>query len=140
MAGALRPDFGRGFYATTFLRQAESWANSRYIRLVQKHPGISAVVLGLTVGRDALAALESLVFMDDQKPYYDFVAYCRGGHAPHNRQAAASPLYDVVYGPVSIALQRLVIKDGNQVSFHTAQAVRAISSVTVVSQGSPTFP
>lgn len=136
----MRPDFGPGFYATTWLHQAKTWATVRCNRLARKHRGNRAIVLQFSVKRDALAALDSLVFTNDQSDYYPFVSYCRGGGSPHNRTVPHRTDYDVVYGPVSLGIQRLVVKDADQVSFHTAAAIKIIPSVTVVATGSPTFP
>ena len=60
--GAKTPDFGLGFYATTWLDQAKSWANLRAMR----RSGFRAVVLAFLVPRDDLAELEALVFTNEK--------------------------------------------------------------------------
>lgn len=64
--GAKRPDFGLGFYTTTWLRQAKNWANLRVHKVSRKHSNAVAVVLQFTMKRDHLAQLEDLVFFTDK--------------------------------------------------------------------------
>ena len=49
------------------------------------------------------------------------------------------PFYDVVYGPVSLFPQFLVIADADQISFHTDAALRALSTVAIRSHGTPIY-
>lgn len=124
-----RTDFGRGFYTTTILHQARNWANER-CRLKRKAtPGIAATVLVFEPKRSTLAALHHMCFVTDHEnsDYWTFVAHCRnkrGFHDPHGHVN-----YDVVYGPVTLWRQRLVIKDCDQVSFHTMNALQALGPV-----------
>ncbi len=79
------------------------------------------------MNRDQIAALECLSFVRASSDYWDLVSDCRIGFAPHQRQGNASgSAYDVVYGPVSLWAQQLIIHDADQVSFHTAKAVAAL--------------
>lgn len=136
--GLKNRDFGRGFYTTTSYVQATSWANLRASVLSRKKKStVRAVVLQFAVKRNDLAELEALVFSSERGPYRSFVKYCREGGVPHARTGCPLPLYDVVYGPVSVALQGMVIKDSDQVSFHTSKAVLKIPSVTVFAKGNP---
>jgi len=137
--GAQRPDFGPGFYATTWFDQAKSWANIRARRMAQRHPSATAVVLRLAMKRDDLAELEDLVFITDKGGYFPFVGYCRAGGPPHAPAANRQKPYDVVYGPVSLVGQSHTISNSDQVSFHTARATSKISVVTLVATGSPLF-
>jgi hypothetical protein len=147
--GLCRPltDFGRGFYTTTWEHQAKEWANQQ-VRRLAAHGAASpiATVLRFDLDRNRLAALEDLVFLRETTDFYDLVSYCRSGHPPHNRASASSPPYsastppyDAVYGPVSLWQQRLVIKDCDQISFHTQRALAILSAPVVHAQGTPLF-
>ena len=137
--GARRPDFGPGFYATTWLDQAKNWANIRARKTAQRHPSATAIVLRLAMKRDDLAELEDLVFITDKGGYFPFVGYCRAGGAPHAPAANRKEPYDVVYGPVSLVGQSHTISNSDQVSFHTTNATSKISVVTIEATGSPLF-
>ena len=120
--GKPNTDFGPGFYTTTQLRQAHTWAAQI---AATKPAGATPAVIELTVARDALADLQALSFVrgdflaDD---YWSFVHYCRRGAADHGRPGG-QPYYDVVYGPVAAFWnQRMSIADADQVSFHTPAA------------------
>jgi Protein of unknown function (DUF3990) len=141
VAGGHRTEFGRGFYATTWQRQAEFWANRQAKKLsikLRNQPRPKAVVLRFEVARDMLAGLESLVFTSEHSGFWSFVAYCRSGSVSHGRGGGQTE-YDVIYGPVSVWPQRLVIKDCDQISFHTDKALAAISTLSVASIGTPYF-
>jgi hypothetical protein len=132
-----RTEFGPGFYATTWEHQARSWAN---VRSKQRSAASRAVVLRFEVSRDALARLESLVFTNENCGFWSFVEYCRSGHPPHGRAKSATAFkYDVIYGPVSLWPQYLVIKDCDQVSFHTPKGLGIFSLLTVAAVGNPFF-
>jgi Protein of unknown function (DUF3990) len=113
-------DFGRGFYTTTNDHQARQWANDSARRLASRSPSIAshAIVLVFSLKRDWLAGLEALCFVRPTQDYFDLVADCRSGFPPHQRNPAPNRHYDVVYGPVSLGFQRLVIHDCDQISFH----------------------
>ncbi|HKO10180.1 MAG TPA: DUF3990 domain-containing protein [Alphaproteobacteria bacterium] len=131
-----RTDFGRGFYTTTSEYQAKQWANQRARRNPQNAAKSVAIVIRFDVDRDGLAALQDLVFVMDGPDFYALASYCRTGSMPlHGR---ARP-YDVVYGPVSLWQQRLVIKDCDQISFHTPEALDVLSSPQLHAQGNPYF-
>ena len=89
--------------------------------------------------RNHFANLQSLVFPSDRDNFYPFVAYCRDGGTPHADLAYRGSPYDVVAGPVSVAMQNLVIGQADQVSFHTAAGTAAISGVSFLDTGTPTF-
>ena len=126
-------DFGQGFYATTSFHQASQWANNS-VRLAQNQitPIASdAIVLRFDVARDDLAVLDFLGFVRDTDDFYDLVAFCRSRTAPglprsHGRHPP-NLAYDVVFGPVALGNQRLVIQGRDQVSFHTDAAVNYLS-------------
>jgi Protein of unknown function (DUF3990) len=138
-SGAARPDFGPGFYTTTWLHQAKSWANLRVDRMRARYPGVRAVVLTMRLDRNRFANLQSLVFPSDRDSFYPFVAYCRSGGIPHADLSHRGGPYDVIAGPVSVARQNLVIGQADQVSFHTPTGTAAILNVSVLDIGNPTF-
>lgn len=89
--------------------------------------------------RSQLAELLSLCFVTDSSSadYRDFVEHCRnqiGTHLLYN-----SRNYDIVFGPVTLWPQRLVIKDADQMSFHTENALKILSAPVIHSEGKPTF-
>jgi hypothetical protein len=140
--GGNRTEFGKGFYATTWLYQAKLWANRQAKKLNSRRGSGAtprAVVVRFQISRDDLADLQCLVFSNENSGFWPFVAYCRGGSVPHGRAGRTNSAYDVVYGPVSIWPQQLVIKDCDQVSFHTPNAIRVIPALTIDSTGNPFF-
>src|SRR5947209_6134213 len=90
-------DFGRGFYTTTNLWQARSWA----WQTSQDYSGSIPRVIQLTLGRDALARLDTLWFVrcaSDAEDYWSFVHRCRSLGTHHGR-ALKRGWYDMVVGP-----------------------------------------
>ena len=149
-------DFGLGFYTTTNFVQAKNWANTRCRSLLarSKVPQI-ATVIWFEVERDSLASLDFLTFVTENTnpDFWDFVRRCRRispplqhdrkGFAAATRPPKAAPRqsdYDVVFGPVTLWPQTLVIKDCDQISFHTVAGVACLPSARKVSQGRPLFP
>jgi hypothetical protein len=132
-------DFGRGFYMTTSLHQATNWANSRCRRRLRTPTPWLATVLSFSVDRNQLAALQTLCFVTEgsNSDYWDLVQHCRGGGIHllmgHNN-------YDVVFGPVSLWPQRLVIKDCDQISFHTPRGLFILPTPSILAQGTPGNP
>jgi hypothetical protein len=139
MIGARKPDFGPGFYATTWFDQAKCWANIRVRKITRRHPNARAIVLRFAMKRNDLAKLQDLVFITDMAGYFPFVGYCRAGGTPHAPQVNRQKPYDVVYGPVSLIGQSHTINNSDQVSFHTRRATNKISIVTIAATGSPLF-
>ena len=137
LMGAKKPDFGPGFYTTTWFDQARSWANLRVRKLAKRSPGARAVVLQIDMRRNDLADLEALVFTNERVGYWPFVRYCRQGGSPHARTGVPQTAYDVVYGPVSLGRQEFIVKDSDQVSFHTSGSVARIPMVTIAAIGNP---
>ena len=134
-------DFGRGFYLTTVLRQAESWADQKF-RQRQKFKRVAcSTVLRFEVDRDQLAPLLSLCFVTESagpdSDYWDFVQHCRERTDTHLLQGNKN--YDVVFGPVSLGRQQFVIKDADQVSFHTEAALNILPPPILHSEGTPTY-
>jgi Protein of unknown function (DUF3990) len=137
-----RTDFGQGFYTTTSEHQAMQWANQQ-VRRKFVHQGTydNAIVLRLEVDRNPLADLKTLTFVSSTADFWNFIEYCRNGFPPHAPQVQGTQTtYDVVYGPVSIWPQWLVVKDCDQISFHTPDALKVLPMVYHHSTGHPLFP
>lgn len=135
-----KADFGQGFYLTTVLTQAEDWADKRFNRQPRKEKSSScAVVLKFEINRNQLAPLLSLSFVTDSSnsDYRDFVEYCRNQMGSHLLYGNKN--YDVVFGPVTLWPQRLVIKDADQISFHTEGALDILPAPVIHSEGTPTY-
>jgi hypothetical protein len=135
-----KADFGQGFYLTTVQTQAEDWADRKFRNLPRKTKQLThAVVLRFEVDRNHLASLLSLCFVTDSSSsdYRDFVEHCRNQMGTHllydNRN------YDIVFGPITLWPQRLVIKDADQMSFHTEAALKILSGPVIHSEGTPTY-
>ena len=117
-------DFGPGFYTTTLLTQAQTWAAEI---AATKPPGTATpAVIKLTVPRDALAELDTLAFVRgdfNADDFWSFVPYCRRGATDHRRGGPPYTYYDIVYGPVAAFWnQRSTIYGADQISFHTRGA------------------
>lgn len=134
-------DFGKGFYLTTVLKQAESWADWKFQQYPKFKRAACSTVLRFEVDRDQLAPLLSLCFVTEgagpNSDYWDFVQHCRKRRSTHLLQGDKN--YDVVFGPVSLGRQRFVIKDADQVSFHTEAALKILPTPILHSQGTPTY-
>ena len=130
-------DFGQGFYTTTNLHQARQWANLRARRIRPRQPTPVALVVEYRIARPALAALRHLAFITEGRDYFDLINYARGQGTPLHACAPAG--YEVVYGPVSLWPQTMVIKDCDQISFHSPAACGILQGPTVVQQGNPFF-
>lgn len=127
-------DFGRGFYVTTNEQQAREWANMRVRQsksAVMTSPGAKAVVLVFNIDLTDLARLETLCFVRPTEHYFTFVEECRLRRNLHNRKGSSNA-YDIVYGPVRMWPQRLVIQDGDQWGFHTDEAISILPVPTVL--------
>ncbi|HWY87466.1 MAG TPA: DUF3990 domain-containing protein [Gemmataceae bacterium] len=110
-------DFGRGFYTTTNVYQAERWARAEALGTP-----FGPAVIQFTVSRNALASLDCLFFIRGNAnavDFWSFVQYCRTIPMDHNR--AERQWYDLVAGPVTGSWRKqTIIPDGDQISFHTA--------------------
>jgi hypothetical protein len=83
-------DFGHGFYTTTNIEQAESFAKKVQDRNGSKETHISIY----TLNTDMLNKLNYLFFDKPDKKWLDFVSANRNG--TYNER-----IFDVVYGPVA---------------------------------------
>jgi hypothetical protein len=133
--GEPRRDFGKGFYTTTWERQAREWAQRKVISKRSFEP---PVVVKLTLDRNALSQLSTLAFVRgarDAQDYWKCVSHCRRG-LPH--RPGPSAYYDVVYGPVAAIwgnpLHCYTIAKFDQVSFHTAAAQLMLNEVSICSK------
>jgi hypothetical protein len=120
-------DFGRGFYTTTNLWQAQAWA----WQTSQKNPGSQPRVIELTIARDTLARLDALWFVrgaPDAEDYWSLVHRCRTLGTHHGR-AVKQGWYDVVIGPVARSWrQRDAFPDADQIGFHTTRAAHLLDA------------
>jgi hypothetical protein len=131
--GSVATDFGKGFYTTTILRQAKTWAWMRS----QRSGGIhNPAVVKLELNRDDVAGLQALWFVRgsyDADDFWSLVFHCRTGGSLHVRSAPATNPYDVVIGPAAASWkQRLTIFDADQVSFHTPAAEAILNGLSCV--------
>jgi hypothetical protein len=136
----LLTDFGQGFYTTTSLKQAKSWANQRCNRVSLRNRIAISTVLKFDIDRDVLARQKILFFIIESAntDYWDFVSHYRTiAPAQHNLRGSN---YDVVAGPVSLWPQPLVIKDCDQVSFHTPKSISILPQAQIFAQGTPSNP
>jgi hypothetical protein len=127
-------DFGRGFYTTTNLEQAKTWAILKADKIRARNPVAIGTVIELRVNRTWLGALDSLAFVREapETGWADLVRFCRGGGEPHRTGGN----YEVVYGPVALwqdlpdpSLTLFAIKDCDQVSFHNGAVLSASSEL-----------
>jgi hypothetical protein len=136
-------DFGQGFYVTTYLHQAEQWANKRAAAVNAALPSSAtptvAVVLQFCLKRDWLAGLEGLSFVLETPDFWALVDDCRSRFPPHQRTGKQSE-YEVVYGPVTLWPQKLVIKDCDQISFHTPWTVASLPGPVLFKKANDSDP
>jgi hypothetical protein len=138
-------DFGRGFYTTTSLIQAQSWA---WHLAAASHTSTSSLALPaqsvvmFTVDREALGELLTLAFVRGDwyaEDYWSLVFHCRSGLPGHglpkkkpsfyHDQKKHESYYDVVYGPIAAFWpQRSAMHDSDQISFHTDKAVNLLNN------------
>lgn len=81
-------DFGRGFYVTTFQKQAEQWALRKAIRQ-GKDPVVNVYSL-----QDAFSDHKVLSFEEENEKWLDFVCECRRGNELNQG-------YDIIIGNVA---------------------------------------
>lgn len=129
-AGRGKLDFGRGFYVTTVLQQAKDWADRRMDS--KKLPkGTKAAVIEFKIDRKILSGLDDLFFSDPRGggDFWNFVTYCRNEtppmHGPHGT-------YSIVCGPVTLWPQRQLMRDCDQISFHTENALNVLRSPNIL--------
>jgi Protein of unknown function (DUF3990) len=127
-------DFGRGFYVTSNLHQAEQWANQKMGHLPQGSAARLAAVLTFDLDRDAAADLDDhLTFVIADPAFHDFVIYNRLGGPHHHRNIGVG--YDLVYGPVAAYPQTITYANCDQICFLNQ---RALGGLTIRS-GTPAY-
>ena len=132
----LRADFGRGFYVTSSLHQAQQWANQKALRSPR---GGRSAVLTFDLDRDEVANLDDhLAFVMQGSDFFDFVRYNRLGNNDHARRSAVP--YDVVYGPVAAYPQSLTFLNCDQICFLNQNALSSLRGPRRdINYGSPIF-
>ena len=127
-AGKSRTDFGTGFYTTTSLPQARSWA----YRLASYGTGLNPVVVELTISRDSLAGLECVSFVrgdSNADDFWSLVKHCRTGGLGHSRANPKPVWYDIAVGPLATTWrQRTCHTNCDQISFHTSTAESVLNA------------
>jgi hypothetical protein len=129
-------DFGRGFYVTTFEKQAVRWAVARF--RLEKGQGIvrdiEPVVLKFIVDRERLGTLRSLWFVRGSKNAKDFwslVTHCR--RSVNNTNRTPGSTYDLVIGPVAKNLgNEKVFPSYDQIGFHSPEAAKLLTDPEVI--------
>jgi len=138
----IRRDFGRGFYVTRRLAQAQDFANSKYNTMRSQFlhnprthidPGCAAVI-EYKIDRNVLGHLETLAFVLPDPEWSDFVGNCLLGSFDHKGPGV---YYDVVYGPVS-TIAKETSGALEQLSFHSPAAINTLQLVQV-RRGTPRF-
>jgi hypothetical protein len=141
-------DFGRGFYTTTLRRQAAYWAMHSFGQrlLANGGRGDRPVVLRFRVrrygvpssrrlidqGLDKLLSLHFVRGDHGNEDYWSLVHHCRQSRpdALNDHRRPPGGWYDVVTGPVAAFWeQRVAMADSDQVSFHTAKAIRLLDAL-----------
>ena len=126
-------DFGRGFYVTSSLHQAQQWANLKALRAPPPLGGSQsrAAVLTFNLDRDAAGDLnDHLAFVLPSREFSDFVDYNRLGSLTHARGGGVP--YDLVYGPVAAYPQALIFMNCDQICLLTSVAPGVLSGPTAV--------
>ena len=121
--GRSHTDFGIGFYTTTLLDQAKSWAwDAAHKSIAAGDSSARGCVLAFTLDRNQAASLHSLAFVRgdrDADDFWSLIFHCRQGLPGHGR-SGPKPEYDIVYGPVAAFWQqRVLMMNADQISFHT---------------------
>ena len=112
-----RSDFGAGFYVTTNFHQACQWANRR----ARRGAASIAAVVEFTLCRDSLESRRHLSFITDRADFYDFVEYCRTGGLNHG--PARDRPYEIIYGPVSLWPQKMLLGNGDQIMIYDVESL-----------------
>jgi len=83
-------DFGQGFYTTTNIRQAESFAK----KVQDRNDSVETHISVYTLDTNILKTLNCLYFDKPDKKWLDFVSSNRNG--TYNGK-----IFDIIYGPVA---------------------------------------
>jgi hypothetical protein len=143
-------DFGRGFYTTTKLEQAEEWAQKKY-RNQSRDDQVTnrPTILKFRTPLARLATIECLTFVRGEFKndlFWSFVDHCRSSTVAipktHLNPTRNGPndWYDMVCGPVAAVWppdNRVTFPESDQFSFHTSIAIAILNDV--IGRGSPDF-
>lgn len=140
-------DFGQAFYTTTSERQAKDWANQQVLKAMRTSPTVAPAIVSFSFDTINLSSLRSISFIRSDKSaydYWDFVSFFKSGSYHYHRQTAPH-LFDVVAGPLAVRPGiKKAIPNSDQMSFHTAAALKLLSSakiqMTVAPTGHKLFP
>ncbi|WP_415020868.1 DUF3990 domain-containing protein [Aestuariivirga sp.] len=114
-----RTDFGRGFYLTTSLEQAEKWAN---IKSLRSRSADQPLILEFNIDLEVFCKLDYLWFVRASDEFNAFVRRCRRHDTWHKVSRTDDP-YDVVLGPLSKFPGHTVYDGCDQFSLHTQRAI-----------------
>jgi hypothetical protein len=146
---AVNTDFGRGFYTTTYEKQARHWAWRRYYDWRKRNPngsGNQPVTLRFRIrrfavsknkiatferGLDKLVSLAFIIGDYDYEDYWSFVQHCRQSTQANVRNhRRRGGWYDLVSGPIAAFWdQRVAMDDSDQLSFHTKSGIRILDAL-----------
>jgi hypothetical protein len=138
-------DFGKGFYTTTNIEQAKSWAT---IRQQNDAAGAKAIVSVYEVDDDLLdkRRYNVLKFGQPDRAWLDFVVDCRRGKPHGHDMVFGAVANDKIYTTITLyetgvldvdqTLGRLKINEFyNQISFHTPTAVNELRFIESIEVG-----
>ncbi|MBX9572180.1 MAG: DUF3990 domain-containing protein [Candidatus Obscuribacterales bacterium] len=122
-----KPDFGRGFYTSTSIRQARKWSKIKQERYFQrKGKEEDTALVEFKVDREKLSELSCLFFVrwsPSNEDFWSLIYRFRGERGVGHKMDGSC--YDVVVGPV--ATMRWEEKEAyqyyDQVGFHTDIAI-----------------
>jgi hypothetical protein len=135
-------DFGFGFYTTTNLEQATTWAESKRIRLHRKTIFINIYELDDCVLSDKTFSV--LTFESPTREWLEFVIANRRGEITHNYDfimgaVADDTLYQTftLYESGFLTLEETIVRLKvhtlfNQLSFHTEKALKNLKYVKAI--------
>lgn len=126
-------DFGRGFYTSTSEQQAREWGVT--LSRQNRYQGTLPAVVYFELSRDAISQLDSLWFVrgnPSDDAFWSLVQHFRSfPRGQDHCRTGNSPWYDAVVGPMARNWKtRRIVRESDQVSFHTDRAVTLLNSAT----------
>ena len=138
--GRERTDFGRGFYTTTLVEQAEHWARIKKDRAKSERAVVSVYEIDDLLLRNSALRIREFHGVDES--WLNFVVNCR-------KESSVKHDFDIVFGPVAndnvfttvnlyesgildapAAIAQLrAYKTYDQLSFHTPRVISALRFV-----------
>ncbi len=101
-------------------------------------------MLAFDIDWDLLGGLHTLGFVWEGTPstsdYWTLVAHCRTGNPNRTAADGTADPFDVVFGPVSLWSQYIVLAQCDQISFHTQHALGLLSNGRLHAEGSMANP